>query len=352
MRFINKQPEWYGYILNRSSEVANAIDFTFDSRVSLTDFITQILFCCFKEVTAMKLQRMSISQYIGDDECEAQSKLAQRMREIALDRNERDLMRWGMSKANPYADMLKKLPPQEQGKFSGYQLSELDFKALVNSARNTGLPIVALLKDGMITDSKRANRERIKDAYMDWGEYLKEQAEEEDSRHWLCNLFDVSSLETSLCATFLYQVACYMEDNNLKTAPEAICALAGVCSIHMPEGTIRIQSRFLMKRESLIPFVFQEEEVVVKEYLTKLLILHWRMMREVRENSKVYEEIEKLPEKKKVDYLKKWYNIMDVSFDGDRFSPPFTKKLREAARTITDPQLYQNKKAKAVPRSE
>lgn len=357
MRLINEQTEWYWtyeYIRSRSNDMADSIDFTFDSRISLTDFTRQILFCWFKKITAMQLPRMNISYYTKDKygEVEDQSKLVKRMRKIALDRNERDLMRLGISKVNPYAEMLRELSPQKQGQSSGYHMSKLDIETFLNSARNTGLPIIALLKDGMIIDAKRASGEKIKDAYMDWGRYLKGQAEEDDPKCWLYNLLDVASLETSLCPSFLYQIACYMEDNNIKTVPEIICALAGVCAVYIPGGTIRVQSRFLMQRESLIPFVFQEDTETVSEYLIKLLILHWGIMHEVQNTPEVYETIEKLPEEQKADYLQKWYNIMNVSYDESRFTPSFIKKLREAARAITDPQLYQNKKSDTVPRSK
>lgn len=338
MLYLNREPAFQNFLRQTVRPMVKSValdsEFTniFDDLFSIDDFVAQIAFAWLKDVLTDCFPRQSVSAFIPKTEVDfdrIQARIYE-TRKLLLERNKSDLERLGVS-SNPYATKWNEKESGGAGQFEVYTYSKTDYLSLENSARNKGLPIVALFKDGMIADSKRSAGDRIESAYRNYGEYLLRQAQAPDSTEWIHNLFDVASLETNSGVSFVYALAEYMDKNSINTLPEHVKLLCSKVNI---TESLQVESRFLMKRNVLIPFVCESPLETAINRFAPLLTLHVQMYRQLhclKQSADVlkYFDIDDI-----ADYFRKHYNLFDIYQFSHDFSAKFIKHIRGAFRTL------------------
>lgn len=352
-RLLNEQPELFlakAQIATICMNIVSELNFDFDDLVPLDAFIDQILFCYLKDRRTSELHRTSITKFGEPDFIEngktygtSETEIVKRTRKQVIERKRAEYSLYGIFDTS-YLEQLETLSARKEGQFTGYGYNSLDYLAIKNCARNTGLHIISYLMDGKITSSKKVSGDQIRLAYTEYKNYLEDQSKAVESNEWLRNLFDVASIEGGLHISLIYHMACYMEDMGIDTLPDWVAYLG--CLFHYPYN-ISVQSRFLALRNSLIPFVCESPEDKIQKYFVfRFLPLHANALYAIKQNEGVHKAIDSIPAKQLVKEFQEKYNLFNfahtLSNSSGRFaSRSFVSKLREAVRILFPPEKYQ-----------
>ena len=312
----------------------------FDVYISRSEFIAHIIFWAYKDITLDKAIRQSFGEHTEskpeDEGYEADSHKLRRAIRAVVARKLEDAQRLGTC-TDYYETVLNKEKRNQEVRPS-YHLNDADTMAVDLLCDKSSLAV--LLRDGRMVDSKKISGKRIADAHKKYYQYLKLGGHRNlDSEEWIMNLFDISSLESMLCPSLLFEIADFMEARNLKRILPAVDILFQI----VPVQDYEVQSRFLGVRNRFIPLLLQESEekvIATHIYLDNLLKLHFGVLYSLLNDEKSRSILESMPADVARHYFEDSYNLFEVcsnpKWENDTWSPSLIKRYRFVVNELTD----------------
>ena len=321
-----------------------------DSILSKEGFISHVLFWAYKSVYTDNARRKSFAEhtglklktvdanghYINNIDYERDNQKYRRALLNAAKRKEEDSRRNG-TQADYFKDLLTKEKLGKEPR-SSYHYSNLVKITLDLLNPQTGLQLLSLLRDGRIPNSKKVSSYDIEDANIEYYRYLTEAGSRKlDSTVWIENLINLSSVESQMLPSLLFEIACFMEINNLSFIPREMDVLYSLFPVS-PSGGI-VESRFLGVRNKLVPILFQNDRLSFEayNYIQQLLLLQYSVLEQFRKETLGSLEAIKTDEAKR--FFEKRYNLFEACPSSmgkvEIWSSSLVKRYRYVVETLT-----------------
>ena len=224
--------------------------------IDINEIICPIVFFLFRDfyyknapMNAYKEMSLFDEEYNNDSQ---QSRALGKAIKKALDQKRQDAKRLNQSRTQYYEETLTKKQGKKEvpiadikmaennsalvgqwktirDKAEVYHLRVIEEKAVETysdsktlTQNNQLYPIVKLITNGKIVDSKRISGKAILLTYQEFYETLVKWNEEPNSHLWLEKLIDFANMESQIMPSFLFALSKYMDSNNTELLAETL----------------------------------------------------------------------------------------------------------------------------------
>jgi hypothetical protein len=288
-------------------------DLYFSSLVNKSEFIAQMLFEIIKNQYFDGLPTASLRQYASNSKqeyCGLESAYEQIKRNHKTALFEQEKIRRSMGLILPNNDM-----GNIDNRLVGYHYNPLQARQ-IQSYKN--LEIIKALSKGQLPDSKKISRERFKQIYFQYDEFVRNLKDEAISSpdKMIINAIDFYDLQNRMKIELTYNLSLVMEEFNICNYPakKASFFVSGAFG----EG-ISLQNRFLLHQNKWFPYVFGEKQTeyndTVAIFIT-ILRLKKAVMDEYYKQKKNYMfEIDEV-----VTFIQKEYNPFSMFIENKEWN--------------------------------